>query len=353
MHNYRSHIIGESSAIQSIFRTIDKVSQTDSTVLISGESGTGKELVARAIYEASTRAGRPFIAVNCGAIPGELLESELFGHKKGAFTGAVETRLGRFEAANGGTLFLDEVGELPLHLQVKLLRVLQTRQFEPVGSSQTVAVDVRIIAATNRDLEEAAAKNEFRQDLYYRLNVIPIKVPSLRERKSDIVQLSKFFIEKFNRLTGHCVEPIGGKLLEALFTYDWPGNVRELENLMERLVILKGNGAVDLSDLPHKIFSQYIEKRSQEQGTGAVSGWEFPKMMLPRTGVDLKEIVAAFENHLVDQALARTRGNKNRASSLLKMNRTTLVEKLRKRGLIKSVLKIDLTIKDEKPPTAF
>lgn len=329
---FRSPLVGESPAIQNIFRTIEKVSQTDSTVLITGESGTGKELVARALHENSPRASKPLVIVNCGAIPSDLLEAEFFGHVKGAFTGATQSRQGRFELAHGGTIFLDEVGDIPLHLQVKLLRVLQTRQFEPVGSSRTLEVDVRIIAATNRDLEEAVAKKEFREDLYYRLNVIPLKVPSLRERKSDIPILVQHFIQQFNEITGYSVELPSGQILEALMAYDWPGNVRELENLMERLVILKVQGTVDLGDLPHRIFQKYADGRPQ--GSGALSEWEFPRMVLPHSGVDLKAIVAAFENHLVDQALVRTNGNKNRASELLSMNRTTLVEKLRKRGMI-------------------
>jgi len=332
MLNFRSPLVGESQAIQNIFKTIEKVSQTDSTVLITGESGTGKELVARAIHENSTRASKPMVVVNCAAIPSELLEAELFGHVKGAFTGATQNRQGRFETAHGGTLFLDEVGEMPLHLQSKLLRVLQTRQFEPVGSSRTIEVDVRIIAATNRDLEEAAKKREFREDLYYRLAVIPCRVPALRERKSDIPMLLSHFVTQFNSLTGHTVEAPTGQILDALMSYDWPGNVRELENLMERLVILKGQGSVDLGDLPHRIFQKYAE--GQPQGTGALSEWEFPRMVLPNSGLDLKLIVDAFENHLIDQALARTNNNKNRASEILGMNRTTLVEKLRKRGMI-------------------
>jgi len=311
---------------------IEKVSQTDSTVLITGESGTGKEIVARAVHDNSPRAAKPWVVVNCGAIPSELLESELFGHTKGAFTGAVQMRQGRFELAHGGTIFLDEVGELPLLLQVKLLRVLQTKQFEAVGSSRTVEVDVRIIAATNRDLEAAVQAKQFREDLYYRLNVIPIKVPPMRERKTDIPLLADYFMQKFNKAAGRSVELPTGQIMEALLAYDWPGNVRELENLMERLVIMKGQGAVDLSDLPHRIFRKFAESRSQ--GTGAMSEWEFPRMMLPNSGLDLKSIVDAFENHLIDQALSRTNNNKNRASDLLRMNRTTLVEKLRKRGMI-------------------
>jgi transcriptional regulator with GAF, ATPase, and Fis domain len=328
----RSPLVGESLAIQDIYKTVEKVAQTDSTVLITGESGTGKELVARAIHESSQRRDKPLVIVNCGAIPAELLEAELFGHMKGAFTGATQNRLGRFEMAHGGTLFLDEVGEIPLHLQVKLLRVLQTRQFEPVGSSKTIEVDVRIIAATNRDLEDAARKREFREDLYYRLNVIPVKIPALRDRKTDIPLLINHFVLQFNQLTGHTVEAPSGQIMDALMAYDWPGNVRELENLMERLVILKGQGTVDLGDLPHRIFQKFAE--GQPAGTGAMSEWEFPRMVLPNNGLDLKAVVDAFENHLIDQALARTNNNKNRASDLLMMNRTTLVEKLRKRGMI-------------------
>ena len=332
MLKLRSPLVGESPEIRNLLATIEKISQTDSTVLITGESGTGKELVARAIFENSSRNTAPFIVVNCGAIPGELLEAELFGHVKGAFTGATQNREGRFEAANGGTIFLDEIGDMPLHLQVKVLRAIQTRQFEAVGSNKTVTVDVRIIAATHMDLEEAVAQKKFREDLYYRLNVIPIKIPAMRDRKGDIGVLTEYFIKQFNELTGHTVEQPSAQIMEALMAYDWPGNVRELENLMERLVILKGQGTVDLADLPHRIFQKYAEGRPG--GMGALSEWEFPRMVLPNTGVDLKAIVAAFENHLVDQALARTHGNKNRASELLKMNRTTLVEKLRKRGMI-------------------
>ncbi|MBI3535936.1 MAG: sigma-54-dependent Fis family transcriptional regulator [Deltaproteobacteria bacterium] len=341
----RSQLVGESSAIQNIFQTIEKISQTESTVLIIGESGTGKELVAKAIHDNSARAQKPWVVVNCAAIPSELLEAELFGHTKGAFTGATQNRIGRFEMANGGTILLDEVAEIPLHLQAKLLRVLQTKQFESVGSSKTVEVDVRIITATNRDLEDAVQKKEFREDLYYRLNVIPVKVPSLRERRSDIPILVKHFVEKFNQMTGRSVEPLSGQILEALVAYDWPGNVRELENLMERLVILKGQGTVDLGDLPHRVFKKYAEERPQ--GEGALSEWEFPRMVLPTQGLDLKSIVDAFENHLIDQALARTGNNKNRASEILKMNRTTLVEKLRKRGLITPLAKKSLTPENE------
>lgn len=325
-------LVGESQSIKEVFQTIEKIAQTDSTVLITGESGTGKELIAKAIHEKSSRSVAPLIIVNCAAIPSELLEAELFGHMKGAFTGATANRMGRFEAANGGTIFLDEVGELPLAVQVKLLRVLQTRQFEAVGSSKTIEVDVRIIAATNRDLEEAVRMKEFRDDLFYRLNVIPVKVPALRDRKSDIPLFINYFLNRFNQITGHSVQSPTGEIMETLIGYDWPGNVREIENLMERLVILKGSGPIELSDLPQRVFQKFAE--TQPNASGATSGCEFPRMALPTSGVDLKNVVAAFENHLIDQALARTGNNKNRASELLQMNRTTLVEKLRKRGMI-------------------
>jgi DNA-binding NtrC family response regulator len=325
-------LIGESLSIQNILKTIEKVAASDGTVLVVGESGTGKELVARAIHEQSPRAEGPLVIVNCGAIPGELLEAELFGHVKGAFTGATQNRQGRFELAHGGTLFLDEIAEMPLHLQVKLLRVLQTKQFEPVGSSQTMSVDVRIIAATNVNLEDAVQNRQFREDLFYRLNVIPIRVPALRERKTDIPILAKYFMEQANRMTGHSVAVPTGAVMDAMMAYDWPGNVRELENFVQRQVILKSTGEILLEDLPQRVFRKFAE--SQPGAAGAVSEVDFPHMMLPADGLDLKNIVAGFENHLIDQALARTAGNKNRASELLKMNRTTLVEKLRKRGMI-------------------
>ncbi len=333
-----SLLVGDGPVIQTILKTISKVAQTDSTVLIAGESGTGKELVARAIHAQSHRSEMPMVVVNCGAIPGELLEAELFGHIKGAFTGATTDRVGRFEAAKGGTLFLDEIGEMPLHLQVKLLRVLQTRHFEPIGSSETKTADVRIIAATNRNLEELVEKRLFREDLFYRLNVIPVNVPPLRARKSDIPTLVKHFVEKINQITGHTVDVPQGEIMDALMAYDWPGNVRELENMIERIVILKGQGSVDLADLPHRIFRKFAQEH-QPDAAGAVSEWDFPRMILPKQGLDLKSIVMAFENHLIDQALTRTSGNKNKASELLQMNRTTLVEKLRKRGMIQPAKK--------------
>jgi len=331
----QTQLIGESAAIRNILKTIEKITQTDSTILITGESGTGKELVARAIHEKSNRSQHPFVIVNCGAIPSDLLEAELFGHVKGAFTGATQSRQGRFKIAQHGTIFLDEIGDLPLNLQVKLLRVLQTKQFESLGSSQTIKVDVRIIAATNRDLEQAIQKQEFREDLYYRLNVIPMKIPALRERKEDIPHLIQHFLTQFNEVTGHNVDLKSGNIMDALLAYHWPGNVRELKNLIERLVILKGQDSVDLADLPLRIFQEYQAQSCQATPEPQSSSeYLFPQITLPKAGINLKAVVNAFENYLVDQAILRTRGNKNKASVLLTMKRTTLVEKLRKRGMI-------------------
>ncbi|MGE4234041.1 MAG: sigma-54 interaction domain-containing protein [Bacteriovoracia bacterium] len=338
-------MLGNSPAITRVFDAIQKVADSDSTILISGESGTGKELVARAIHRLSSRNNGPLVPVNCGAIPGELLESELFGHVKGAFTGAISTRAGRFEIAQGGTIFLDEIGDMPAMLQVKLLRVLQEKQFEPIGSTKTLPADVRIIAATNKDLEEAVRQKLFREDLFYRLNVIPIHVPSLRERKSDIPILIKSFADKFNLEKKRDVRFDSQEVMDLLLRYDWPGNVRELENLVERLVVFCGDGQVSFKDLPPKIFERvelansrpgsqgrfgFVSDPSLEQGSGDARA---PRVILPDEGLDLRELVNQFENDLLLQALAKTRGNKNKASELLRMNRTTLVEKLKKKNL--------------------
>lgn len=344
-------IIGRSPAISRVFEAIEKVASTDSTVLISGESGTGKELVARAIHRRSPRCDAQLIPVNCGAIPAELLESELFGHVKGAFTGAISNRQGRFELAQGGTVFLDEIGDMPPMLQVKLLRVLQERQFEPVGGTKTVNADVRIIAATNKDLEKAVESKTFREDLFYRLNVIPISIPSLRERKSDVPFLIEHFLDVFNKQKKRAVKINNQEVMDLLLRYDWPGNIRELENLVERLVVFCEDGQVQLKDLPSKIFERVELVQSQPGSQGKFgfathtlaqleaeglileNGTQVPRFMLPEEGADLRQILNSFENDILMQALSRTKGNKNRASELLKMNRTTLVEKLKKKNL--------------------
>jgi two-component system, NtrC family, response regulator PilR len=317
-------MIGRSKLMKKVFDRIEKVAASDSTVLITGPSGTGKELVSNALHNLSSRKNGPKISVNCGAIPSELLESELFGHVKGAFTGAISSRKGRFEMANQGTIFLDEIGDMPLLLQVKLLRVLQNREIERVGSTETVPVDVRIITATHHDLENAVEVGNFREDLYYRLNVIPIKVPSLCERREDIPLLISYFLSRFVSADGRNRLEFDQDALELLLTYDWPGNVRELENLIERLVILRGGNLIKAKDLPAKFFKHAPHQTSQYESL----------ITLPDSGVDLKKALSDIEDSLIMQALDRTRGNKNQASKLLSMNRTTLIEKMKKKGLL-------------------
>jgi DNA-binding NtrC family response regulator len=313
------NIIGVSEPMQEIYSLIEKVADTDSTVLILGESGTGKELVARAIHYNSRRSEKPLVPVNCGAIPEELLESELFGHVKGAFTGAVATRPGRFELADGGTIFMDEIGDMSPKLQVKILRVLQERKFDPVGSNRTVEVDVRIITATNKNLEKAVKERHFREDLYYRLNVIPIHLPPLRDRKSDIPLLIDHFLSRFSEENRRPKMQLTPEVLQILMEYSWPGNVRELENVMERLVILKREGSLTCEDLPERLVGQ--------------AGALVTNVSIPDEGLDFKDVVSDFENKLIMKALEKTDWNKNKAANLLKLNRTTLVEKIKKRQL--------------------
>ncbi len=319
------NIVGSSKAMQEVFSLVEKVADTDSTVLITGESGTGKELIAHAIHYASDRKDGPFIPVNCAAIPEELLESELFGHEKGAFTHAIKTRIGRFELANKGTIFLDEIGEMSPSLQVKLLRVLQERKFERVGGVKTISVDIRVVSATNQDLEIAVKEGRFREDLFYRLNVIPIHVPPLRERRSDIPLLAKHFLKKYCSGKKRCVEGITDEALDILTRYDWPGNVRELENIMERMVILANGKMITKDDLPYQI----LEKAGGVPGQAIPSDLEFPE-----DGLSLSQAVSELEKRLILKALERTGGVKNRAAKLLKMNRTTLIEKMKKLGLM-------------------
>ncbi len=325
-------LIGSSAKMQEVFSLIEKIADTDSTVLISGESGTGKELVARIIHYNSSRSEKNFVPINCGAIPKDLLESELFGHEKGAFTGAISTRIGRFELANGGTLFLDEVGELAPELQVKLLRVLQEREFERVGGMKTIKVDVRIVAATNKDLEAMVGEGKFREDLYYRLNVIPIHLPPLRERKDDIPLLIEHFIEKHALKKDRPRPEIPQEILDAFMEYDWPGNVRELENIIERLSILASGRTVELTDLP---------ERFRQLSRGAVSAPALnpaieDEIELGPRGINLNHIIDDIERKLILQALDMTGGNKTRAAKLLGLNRTTLIEKMRKKGLLQT-----------------
>jgi transcriptional regulator with PAS, ATPase and Fis domain len=316
-------MVADSTIMRKIFDLILKLAGSDATVLIMGESGTGKEMVAQAIHHMGKRVAQPFVPVNCAAIPEELLESEIFGHVRGAFTGAVNARQGRFQLAHGGTLFLDEIGEMSPKLQVKLLRVLQDRVFEPVGSDKAVRVDVRVVAATNRDLRQAVSDGSFREDLFYRLNVLPIYLPPLREKREDIPLLVAHFLSLQSRKKGKGIEAIEDEALGLLERYEWPGNVRELENLMERLVVLNEDGVIRAKDLPDYLSEKRAPKRDQ---AASVS--------LPNEGVDLDAFLKIIEVELMRQALARTGGNKSRAAELLKLNRTTLVERLRRQEQI-------------------
>ncbi|MEW6486652.1 MAG: sigma-54 dependent transcriptional regulator [Thermodesulfobacteriota bacterium] len=309
------NIVGDSPPMQRVFRLVEKVAETDAPVLLTGASGTGKELVARAVHYRSRRASRPFLPVNCAAIPRELLESELFGHVKGSFTGAVRDRAGKFEEASGGTLFLDEIGELPVELQAKILRALQEMEVTPVGANQPIRVDVRIVAATNRDLEEEIEEGRFREDLYYRLAVVPIHVPSLRERPDDIPLLVAHFLKT--------LAPAGqvtftARALEALKRHPWKGNVRELENTVERLLILREKDVLDLPDLPEKV------RRPPEAGPPGGFRFEFPA-----EGIGLEEAEAA----LIREALRRAGWNQSHAARLLKVPRHILLYRMEKFGI--------------------
>ena len=317
-----SRIIGKSEGIIRLTEMMQKVAKTSSSLLITGESGTGKELVARSIHNAAD-SSRPFESVNCGAIPRELLESEFFGHVKGSFTGAIRDRKGCFQAAAGGTLFLDEIGSMDLSLQVKLLRVLQEKEFRPVGGTETIPASARIIAAANVDLEKAAEQGQFRKDLFFRLNIIPLFVPPLRQRRSDIPLLISHFISVFNKTLGSRIEGVSDEALSALCGCSWPGNIRELENLTERLSVLKGEGVIEAEDLPDKY-------RRHEKRSG-----RFDTIEIPSEGLDFNSAVDTYENALLLKALKRTSWNRRQAAMLLNLNRTTLIEKLKKKGLKK------------------
>ena len=318
-------LVGNSPRMRIVRAMIAKLAHSDSTVLITGESGTGKELAARAIHELSPRRDESFVPVNCGAIPEELLESELFGHVRGAFTGAVNTRQGRFQLAHCGTLFLDEIAEMSPKLQVRLLRVLQEREFEPVGSDSPVQVDVRVVAATNGDLRVAVRERKFREDLFYRLNVLPLELPPLREHESDIALLIHHFLALHARRRDKPLMQFDNDAIVMMERYSWPGNVREVENLIERLVVLNEDGIVRCADLPEYVIHNTAP---QHQTTARVS--------LPREGVDLDGFLEKIENGFIQQALQRSRGNKTLAAELLNLNRTTFIERLRKKGMLQS-----------------
>jgi DNA-binding NtrC family response regulator len=311
-------LLGQDPAMLSVLSLLAQVSDTGCTVLLTGESGTGKELVARSIVAGSSRAKKPFVAVNCAAIPTNLVESELFGHARGAFTGANSARIGRFAEASGGTILLDEIGEMELGVQAKLLRLIQDGVLRPVGDEIDQRIDVRILAATNRKLENDVGSGRFRADLFWRLNVIPVELPALRERSTDIPLLAEHFVRRFNEKNRRKVTGIHPDAMFALEHYYWPGNIRELENLLERTVILKGSGEIVLSDLPPKL-------RSGQDGSAT------PVPELPSDRTDLRAILESVEDRMIAEALVRTGGNKNRAAELLGLNRTTLVEKLRRK----------------------
>ncbi len=375
-------IIGQSTSLAEVFKILGKVAPTDSTVLVTGESGTGKELLVRALHSNSSREDKPFVPINCGAIPKELLESELFGHEKGAFTHAIRSRPGRFELADGGTIFLDEIGEMDLSLQVKILRVLQEKEIERVGGNGCKKVDVRIVAATNRDLEAEVAGGRFREDLYYRLNVIPLHLPPLRERGGDVLVLARHFLNHFCGKKKRPVLILDDDARRVLSAYTWPGNVRELENFMERLSILVDENVVCPQDLPIKILDQVGDIASLPEvkdisvsgekadtaahfvaappfadtdaadaaenekekadacvatpadGAGECSGFfTWPDLSVLETrGLTLKDFLDAIEERLIDEALEKAQGVKNQAAELLGIKRTTLIEKLKKRN---------------------
>lgn len=313
-------IIGNSLAMQQVFSRMEKIVGTDSTILILGDSGTGKELVAKAIHFNGNRKDKPFVAINCGAIPAELLESELFGHIKGSFTGAVADKKGKFEQAHHGTIFLDEIATMPLHLQMKLLRVLQEHEVEKVGDNKITKLDVRVISATNANLEESVKQGKFREDLYYRLNVIPLKLPALKERREDIALLARHFAAKICKEFDRNPVSFSSEAMGAMEAYPWPGNVRELENVVERTITLSEGNVMEVADLPSDIGQIDTDRRK-------------PAVACPKVteqGIDMPQFVAGIERQLIHSALALTNGVKARAADLLNIKRTTLVEKIKR-----------------------
>jgi transcriptional regulator with GAF, ATPase, and Fis domain len=317
-------IIGQSPSMKRIFRIVEKVAGSDTTIMLTGETGSGKGVIARAIHEYSPRQAKPLVQINCGATPEGLLESEFFGYRRGAFTGAIADKPGKFEMANGGTIFLDEIGDMSADLQVKVLRVLEEGEFERVGGHETIKVNARIIAATHRDLEEEVQKGSFREDLFYRLYVIPIMLPSLRERKTDIPFLVAHFLEEYAQKNHKTTMKVAADAMQAMVNYPWYGNVRELRNLIERIVVLKDGDTLLLEDLPEKIrTSEETSGRSRER-PGA------------EDGISFQTAVSEFEKALILSALEKTNWVKNRAADLLKIKRTTLVEKIKRYNLEKS-----------------
>lgn len=319
-------MVSECAEMRRVFSLVEKVAKTNTTVLIQGESGTGKELIASAIHRLSGRTGK-LVPVNCGAIPEDLLESELFGHEKGSFTGATQTRVGRFQIADGGTIFLDEIGEMSPKLQVKLLRILQERRVEPVGSNKSIEVNVRVIAATNKDLREEVKAGRFREDLFYRLQVVPVELPPLRKRTGDIMVLAKYFMAKACGDLGKPEIKFSPEAERRFCGYHWAGNVRELENLIERMAILVEGDTLEISDLP--------DYMSSASAAGATAIHVLDD--IPLEGIDFNSLVDNFETNLICLALDKTNWNKKAAANLLRLNRTTLVEKIKKKGLERDI----------------
>ncbi len=317
------NIVAQSESFKEVFETVKRLSPFNTTVMITGESGTGKELLARAIHESSSRRGKPFIAINCGAIPENLMESELFGHKKGAFTDASRDKKGLFEEASGGTLFLDEVGELPLHLQVKLLRALQEQTIRRVGDEQSIPIDVRLVSATLRDLESDAREGRFREDLLYRLNVVSVHLPPLRERVEDISLLIEHFLQKHSKRLGITLKSVGADVMKVLLEYEWRGNARELENCMERALVLSQGDEIELDSLPEQVTRSHAKRLQTASGSNQQQD----------DNLSIKQRTAALEIELIQRALAKTGGNRTHASKILEISHRALLYKLKEYGL--------------------
>jgi transcriptional regulator with PAS, ATPase and Fis domain len=324
--DWRSMLVGTSAPMETVVRIIQLAAPRRSTVLITGETGTGKEVAARAIHAASGRANRPMVTVNCGAIPSNLIEAELFGHVRGAYTGAVQSRAGRFEEANTGTIFLDEIGELPMDVQAKLLRVLQEREVQRLGSSETISLDIRVIAATNCNLEDAVRRREFRQDLFYRLSVVPLRMPSLRERVQDIRTLAQHFVDAICRSENLSIKRLSDRAVASLLAYSWPGNVRQLQHAVEMAVVLSG----DRTMLVEEDFALPTEPEM-----GCLRPAE--PAYVPDTGLDFDATVSRFERSILEQALSKCAGNKAKAAEILGMKRTTLLAKLKALNMVGTV----------------
>jgi transcriptional regulator with PAS, ATPase and Fis domain len=324
--NWRSMLVGKSAPMESVVRIIQLAAPRRSTVLITGETGTGKEVAARAIHAASGRADRPMVSVNCGAIPSNLIEAELFGHVRGAYTGAIQSRAGRFEEANHGTIFLDEIGELPMDVQAKLLRVLQEREVQRLGSSETISLDIRVIAATNCNLEDAVRRREFRQDLFYRLSVVPLRMPALRDRIQDIRALAQYFVDAICRSEGLPAKWLSDRTVAALLAYSWPGNVRQLQHAVEMAVVLSGDRSMLVEE-------DFALPRDPDMGMLQTA----ETIHVPESGLNFDATVSRFERSILEQALSKCAGNKAKAAEILGMKRTTLLAKLKALNMIATV----------------